>query len=83
MTPREKALTAKNTKHWKGRIDKLEARDDLTEAEGEELAMRKAQLVIWVYQLKHASVGGEDASGGMSASSSAEVTESAGAEAVE
>ncbi len=83
MTPAEFTLMAKNQKQWKARIAKLETMEErrgrkLTEAEVEELPYRVSMLAVWDYQLKHASPGGEDAPGSMSASSSAKTGSKAG-----
>ncbi len=78
MNPSQQRLMDKNLRHWKGRIDKLEARESLTEDETEELQMRKSQLYIWAYQLKHAPDLPENP-GDISASAGSVTSEKAGA----
>lgn len=75
MTPKQYRLVRKNMAQWSAFIDKLEARDSdkdhprgpLTDDEKEDLNRRKAQMVVWAHDLKHASPGGMDDEGDMSA----------------
>jgi len=77
VTPREHKLTTKNVAQWKGRIAKLEDKGDISSDEQEEMDMRKAQVGIWEYQLKHGT-GSAAVAGDMSASSEVKTSESAG-----
>lgn len=49
---RGKALLAKNIKQWTAHCDKLEARDNLTEAEQDDLLFRRMQVKRWQAELK-------------------------------
>ena len=70
-------LMLKNVKQWSARIAKLEKKAERTEDEAEELEMRKSQVGIWKYQLKHSSFAEKAAPGDMSASAGATSAESA------
>ena len=83
MTYKEYNLAKKNLVHWAAFIDKLKAKDSLTEDEADNLEMRTAQCVVWAHAIKNSAgkFEEEDAnSGDISSNSGAVTSENAGAE---
>jgi hypothetical protein len=76
-------LTRKNIDHWSAFIKKMESRDQLTEEEADDIEGRKAQVMVWIRELRNAAKkgldGGDEIPGDMSASGAVEATSSASA----
>ena len=79
--------TRKNVGHWAAYIKKLEAREDppLTADELDDIEGRKAQVTVWLRELRNAEAKGlddsDDIPGEISATSGVATSESAGADA--
>ena len=82
MTYKDYIQTIKNLGNWLAFIEKMEGKDNLTEDQLDDLVGRRAQCVVWARHIRTNKGKFEDeveVIGSMSASSSTQTAESAGA----